>query len=357
MGTVRRFVLVLLFAGAAAVTAAKGPYSIADHTRLGYYANAHAFDAASNRIYSSSRDGVYAVDSARHKVLGLIARVPSGSVSLDAAAGELYVLARNEDQLRVVDVNARKIVRSFAAPALFNVIFEPTRKELYYVRGNATDVRVAERTHGETVATIPLDGYPSYVVADPPRNRVLVRLYNRDLIQVIDTNEHRVTVSWPMRADGASSMTVDAASGRVFVSSGKDVKMLDGLSGKELGHFPAGDQVASIAFDPETKLVSALWGGRYINVARVDLMALTPVQSIDLMTPTRQIFLDAGTHTVFALCAITDTQGFARAGSPDPATAPRISSLLTLRYKEPSVLRPLQHVHPSANRPSIRRRR
>jgi hypothetical protein len=334
MRTVRRLALPVVFvASAAIVTAAKGPYSISSHTRLGYTANAHVFDAGTNRIYSSSRDGVYAVDSARHKVLGLIERVPSGAVALDAAAGELYVLARNEDQLRVVDVNARKVVRSFAAPALYNVIFEPTRRELYYIRGNAADIRVAERERGETLATIPLAGYPSFAVADPARKRILVRLYDRDLIQVIDANERRVTVSWPMRADGFSSMAIDEASGRVFVSSGTDVKMLDGLSGKELGRFPAGDQVASIVYDAETRLVAALWGARYINVARVDLMTLTPIQSVDLATPTRQIFLDPRAHTIFAMGTIADYQGFGRAGSPDTATAPRISALLTLDYQ------------------------
>lgn len=340
MGTVRRLVLPLFFAAAATASAAKGPYSIADHTRLGYTANAHVFDAATNRIYSSSRDGVYAVDSERHKVVGLVSRVPAGAVALDSEAGELYVLARNEDQLRVLDVNTRKVTRSFPAPALYNVVFEPSQKELYYVRGNATEARVADRQHGELIATIPLDGYPSFIVADPARSRVLVRLYDRDLIQVIDAKAHRVSVSWPLRADGFSSMTVDPASGRVFVSSGKDVKMLDGLSGKELGRFPAGDQVSSIVYDAETKLVSALWGGRYINVARVDLMSLTPVQSVDLLSPTRQIFLDPRAHTLFAMSSIADYKAFGRAASPDSATSPRISSLLTVRYKSDSEPRP-----------------
>jgi hypothetical protein len=204
------------------------------------------------------------------------------------------------------------------------------------VRGNSTQVFVAERSHGEHLAKIDLDGYPSFAVADPARNRLLIRLYDRDLIQVIDAKTHRVAVSWPMRADGFSSMAVDDASGRVFVSSGKDVKMLDGLTGKELGHFPAGDLVASIVYDAETKLVAALWGGRYVNVARVDLMAMTPIQSVDLLAPTRQIFLDPRSHTLFAMSTIADTQGFGRAGSPDTSSGPRISSLLTLAYKRDS---------------------
>jgi DNA-binding beta-propeller fold protein YncE len=339
MGIVRRRVLPLLFVvvpAAAAVHAAKGPYSVASHTRLGYSANAHVFNAAANRIYSSSRSGVLAVVTDRRKVLGQIAQVPSGAVALDADAGELYVLARNEDQLRVIDVNARKIARSFSAPALFNVIYEPTGRELYYVRGNSLQIFVAERLHGEQVAKIGLEGYPSFALADPARSRVLVRLYDRDLIQVIDAKTHRVAVSWPMRADGFSSMAVDQESGRVFVSSGKDVKMLDGLTGKELGRFPAGDQVASIVYDPETRLVAALWGGRYVNVARVDLMALTPIQSVDLLTPTRQIFLDARTHTIFAMSTIADSQAFGRASSPDTNQGPRISSLLTLSFKRDS---------------------
>jgi DNA-binding beta-propeller fold protein YncE len=330
-----RFLPVLFVAvtAATAVHAATGPYSIASHTRLGYTANAHVFDAATNRIYSSSRNGVFAVDTERRKVLGQIAQVPSGAVAFDADAGELYVLARNEDQLRVIDVNARKVARSFTAPALFNVIYEPTGRELYYVRGNSTAVVVVERMHGETLAKIELDGYPSFALADPARGRVLVRLYNHDLIQVIDAKTHRIAVSWPMRADGFSSMAVDQETGRVFVSAGKAVKMLDGLTGKELGRFPAGDQVASIVYDGETKLVSALWGGRYLNVARVDLMALTPIQSLDLLAPTRQIFLDPRTHTIFAMSSIADTQAFGRAASPESSSGPRISSLLTLPYK------------------------
>jgi DNA-binding beta-propeller fold protein YncE len=321
---------------AAAASAASGPYSLATHTRLGYVANAHVFDAGTNRIYSSSRDGVYAVDTARRKVLGVVGRVPAGAVALDPAASELYVLARNEDQLRVLDVNTRKVLRSFAAPALHNVIFEPSRSELYYVRGNTNIVRIAERQRGETIATVALDGYPSFVVADPERERVIVRLYDRDLIQIIDAKTRRISVSWPFVANGFSSMHVDPASGRVFVSSGKDVKMLDGLSGKELGRFPAGDLVASIVYDPETKLVAALWGGRFVNVARVDLMAMTPIQSVDLRTPTRQLFLDPRTHLIFAMGTIADTRAWGRASSPEPAAGPRISALLTLQYKSDS---------------------
>ncbi|TAK14312.1 MAG: hypothetical protein EPO35_09535 [Acidobacteria bacterium] len=316
-----------------AAMAAGGPYRLVNHTRLGYAANAHVFDAASGRIFSSSRTGVYAVDAVRRKVTGPMERTPVGAVAFDPRTSELYVLARNEGRLRVLDVNTRKIARSFSAPALFNVIFEPTKSELYYVRGNTTTVHIAERQRGEQVATVALDGYPSFVLADPERQRVLVRLYDRDLIQVIDVNERRVSVSWPLRADGFSSMAIDAASGRVFVSSGKDVKMLDGLSGKELGRFPAGDQVASIVYDPETKLVAALWGGRYINIARVDLMTITPVQSVDLLTPTRQIFLDPRTHTLYAMSSMADSSAFGRGSSPETTAGPRISSLLTLQYK------------------------
>ncbi len=326
----------LVFLMATVVAAAGGPYSISQHTRLGYVANAHVFDAGTNRIYSSSRGGVYAVDSGQRKVLGLVARVPAGAVALDPASSELYVLARNEDQLRVLDVNTKRVLRSFAAPALYNVIFEPTRRELYYVRGNSNVVRVAERDHGETLATIPLDGYPSFVLADPERGRVLVRLFDRDLIQVIDAKTRRVAVSWPLVANGFSSMAIDPASGRVFVSAGKEVKMLDGLSGKELGHVSAGDQVASIVYDPATKLVAALWGGRYVNIARVDLMSITPVQILDLLAPTRQLFLDPRTHTMFAMSTIADTTAFGRAASPDSTANPRISALITLKYKSDS---------------------
>lgn len=331
----RRPALLLLFLTAGSIaTAAGGPYSVASHTRLGYTANANLFDAAHNRIYSSSRDGIYTIDTISRKVIGLALHVPIGALAFDAATSELYVLARNEDRLRVVDVNTRKVLREFPAPAYHNVVFEGTKSDLYYFRGDESVARVAEREHGEEITKIALDGHPSFVLADPPRHRILVRLFDRDLVQVIDTNERRLAVSWPLHADGTSAMAIDSASGRVFVSSGKNVKMLDGLSGKELGHFPLGDMAMAITYDPGTKIVAALWGASHVNVARVDLMQITKIQDLDLRTSARQLFIDPRTHTMYVMGLVIDDKGFGRQGSPDAAATVRISALLTLPYKE-----------------------
>ena len=130
---------------AAQVVTNDGPYKITQNARLNYAASAHIYDAALDRIYSSTRGGIYTVDGSSRKVLGQTASVRgTGSISLDAARGELYVLALHEDALRVVDVTTHKIVRSFPAPAWFNVFYEPGRGELYYLRGDKTSMQVAE---------------------------------------------------------------------------------------------------------------------------------------------------------------------------------------------------------------------
>lgn len=312
----------------------RGPYSVTGHARLGFSITSNTFDAANHRLYASTRDGVYAVDTRAAKVLGQIGRISgAGSLAFSPKHHELYLLSLHEDLMRVIDIDTQKVVRSFDAPAWFNVFLEQNREELYYLRADTKAVRVADRIDGHTIKTFNLDGHPSFVLPDPARHRILVRLADHDLIQVIDTTERSISVSWPLAADGQSAMAVDDTGTRVFVTSGKNLKMLDGTTGKEMSRLSLGDVARSIVYDSETQLVAALWSQNYVRIAKVGTMGLESVQNLDARAVVQRLFLDPASHDLVAVATIAEKDIMGINANTAPDAGLRTSSLLTLQYK------------------------
>lgn len=325
----------LCLTASVAASASSGPYSVSGHARLGFTITSNVFDAASNRLYASARDGVYEIDTHAAKVLGQIGRISgAGSMAFSAKQHELYLLSLHEDVLRVIDLDSRKVVRTFDAPAWFNVFYDTAHDELYYLRADTKAVRVASRIDGHTIATLTLDGHPSFVLMDPARKRILIRLADHDLIQVIDTTEHTISVSWPIAADGQSAMAIDDTGTRVFVSSGKNLKMIDGQTGKEMSRISVGDQVRSIVYDPGTQLVAALWSQSQVRIAHVGTLGLDAVQNLDTRAVVRQLFLDPPTHTILAVATLAEEDKMGINANFAPEAGLRTSSLLTLQYSK-----------------------
>ncbi len=284
-----------------------GPYKLTGNSPVTYVGVAHAYDPVGSRLYSSTRGGVYQYDTAAMKMVGRTSTVRgAGSLSLDTSRNELYVLALHDDAMSVVDVTTKKVIRTFAAPAWFNVFYEPGRGELYYLRGDTREVRVADRQDGHTLTTLTLGGRPSFVIGDPDRQRVLVRLADKPMIQVIDTKDHSIVASWPARADGPSAMAINESGSRVFISSGRDLLMLDGTTGKELAKAPAGDPTYSMVFDPATQYLAALSGPGRVNVVKVDDTSMKLVQSLDTHASVQELFLDPKTHKILGISRYAD---------------------------------------------------
>lgn len=328
------WMMAVALVAAATLTAADGPYKLTTHTRLGFNVTSNTFDAANNRLYASTRDGVWIIDTRASKVLGQVNKTSgAGSVAFSPEHSELYLLSLHEDLMRVIDVTTRKVVRSFDAPAWFNVFYDGSRNELYYLRADTRDVRIADRLDGHTIKTLSLDGHPSSVLMDPARHRVIVRLADRDLIQIIDTNDRSISVSWPMTAEGQTVMAIDDTGNRLFVSSGKNVKMIDGQTGKEMSRISVGDIVRSIVYDPGTQTMAALWSQNHVRIAQVGTLGLSSVQDIDTRAAVRQLFLDPVSHFIYAVATLAETDVMGINANTSPQSGLRVSSLLTLAYK------------------------
>jgi DNA-binding beta-propeller fold protein YncE len=307
-----------------------GPYRLTVNSGLSYVGTSNIYDPASNRLYSSTRGGVYQFDINTMKVAGRTPAVRgTGSMSFDASRNELYVLALHEDAMNVIDVTTNRITRTFGAPAWFNVFYEPDRGELYYLRGDTREVAVADRLTGRTITTFKLDGRPSFLQGDAARHRVLVRLADKKGIQVINTTDHAIVATWPARQDGQSAMAISDDGTRVFISSGRDIAMLDGATGKELSHFGVGEDTMSIVFDSGTQLLAALASSGHVNVAKVDGASMKLLQSLNLRSRPSELFLDPKSHRVFGVSRLYD-DGILRDYAAQSLPPDGGSTLLTL---------------------------
>jgi len=309
-----------------------GPYKLTGNSGLSYVGTSHVYDPASNHLYSSTRAGIYHFDTTSMKVVGRTPTVRgAGSMSLDAARNELYVLALHENVMNVVDVTTQKVVRTFFAPAWFNVFYEADRGELYYLRGDTRDVQIADRLTGRVLKTLTLAGRPSFLEGDAAHHRVLVRLADKKQIQIIGTADREITGAWEARDDGQSAMAIDPTGTRVFISSGRDIVMLDGASGKELSRIGVGNNIESIVYDAGTQLVVALSGGQ-VNVAKVGATDMTLQQSLNTRSFVQEIFLDPKTHKIFGISRIYD-DGVMRDYTAQSLPPDGGSTLLTLTLR------------------------
>lgn len=317
------------------IVTSDGPYKLSTNARVTYVAVAHVYDPAANRLYSSTRGGVYQYDTLTMKVIGRTADVRgAGSLALDAARSELYVLALHDDTMQVLDVTTKKVVRTFPAPAWFNVFYEENRGELYFLRGDSKELRVADRTDGRTLSTIALGGRPSFVVGDPARQRVLVRLADKPLIQVIDTKDRSIVASWPARADGPSAVAINHDGTRVFISAGRDIAMLDGITGKEIARTSVGDPTYSLVFDDATGYVGALSGPGRLNVVKADASSLKLVQSLNTGALIHELFLDPKTHTILGASRYADEGLMMDVNAPDMAGGDGYGTLVTFTLRK-----------------------
>jgi DNA-binding beta-propeller fold protein YncE len=299
----RRSVLIvavaaLCLAGHRVTRAADGPYKLVDNIRLGFPAAARDFDETNGRMYVSAKTGVYAIDTASKKVLGRVGSLQGGgSLAIAPERGELFVVAQHEDLLTVLDVTTGNVLRRFRAPSSYSVFYERGRQELYLLREMRKELLVMNAVSGSVVTSIALGGEPSFLEGEPETGRVFVRLANKDVMQVIDTKEHAIVASWPMKSAAPSWIAVDTPGRRLFVASGRSVKMIDSQTGKELDSLGVADEVRSVVFDPGTQLMMASWGGR-VTVARATATTLTREQTIEHAAVT-SLYLDPKTHSVF----------------------------------------------------------
>jgi DNA-binding beta-propeller fold protein YncE len=166
--------------------------------------------------------------------LRVVARVtlPGPSVrfdytSLDPTAGRLYIAHMDANQLLVLDLRTRRVIRTIAAPGVHGVLAVPQLGRVYASATNDHQAITVDSRSGAVIARAPAGDYPDGLAYDPAEHHVFVSDESGGVETVLNGAGHRITTI-PLGGE-AGNVQYDAGSRYVLadVQTRNDIAVIN----------------------------------------------------------------------------------------------------------------------------------
>jgi hypothetical protein len=261
----RLTVLVLLFGlvGAASVVArsdAPQPYQMVSSIPSimdGQPLRTFMFDRTSNRLFAGNTVGLYSSDLsvATPKVTGPLARGIMTAIDVAPDLGRVFYAA--VDEIGFVSERGGPPVKISSRNA-WDLVYEPTRHEVYVAFEHAAQVLVFDATTGDQRATIDLPGWNAFELEAVP-GRVFMMLGGKDGLYSIDAATHKIA-SWEVKGSFITPGDLQAdPSGRyLFMARSGEIDEVDIATHAVVGRV-AMFGTPSIGFDADSHVLIAAW--------------------------------------------------------------------------------------------------
>ena len=266
-----------------------------------------AFDRAANRLYAGSTLGLFWVDVNDPRPVWKGPMFKSNILHIEFGPEVRRVFYMSREDVGYVDVDALETPHSIAKLRAHDIVYEPTRQELY-VAYRAPRVQVFSATSGERSGAIELPSWYAESLEAIP-GRVFLTLPTKNELYAIDAASHHVG-AWPVTGKIVTPayLEADPAGRFLFLRYYQNVVAIDTSSAKVIGRISSGSTPA-IAFDPGTNLLVTTfpYSSPPFKVAayRVDDSGFTQVAAMDNpsigisgVEPTSSGFLQAGVHSL-----------------------------------------------------------
>jgi DNA-binding beta-propeller fold protein YncE len=182
------------------------------------------FDPASHLVaVMAASEELILIDPARKTVVGSI---PMGALLESGAAdghGRLYVNLEDKHAIGVVDVSARKLIKSWPLGDCDDPTglgYDPRRHWLISACGGSHVAKVVSTRTGAVVATLPIGIEPDAVMVDVQRRLAFIPCSEGHLTVISLSGAPRVIAS-VVTAQGATTGALDPKTGRVYLPVGR----------------------------------------------------------------------------------------------------------------------------------------
>src|SRR5258705_511644 len=148
------------------------------------------------------------------------------------------------------------------------------------------------------------------------KGRIFVNNESKNTIQVIDVKTWKVTASWPLApCEGPTGIAYDKATNRIFSGCSKTSVVVDASTGKVVASITNGTRVDALGWDPSKKLIFIPNGGEgNVTVVHQDSAdKYTVVATVATFAGAKTIAVDPTTHNAYL---------FQPARGPAPPPAP-----------------------------------
>jgi len=243
--------------------------------------------------------------------LVLESKIPLGDVkgridhlAVDAARQRLYIAELGNDSVGVVDVKARKLLRTlhgFREPQ--GIGYEPSTDTVYVASAGDGSVRLL---HGEALTPagiIELGADADNIRIDAPSHRVLVG-YGGGALAVIDPAHRQKIADIPLKAH-PESFQVEPQGGRIFVNvpDANEIAVLDLTTAKQTSAWPTKNLRANfpLAIDAERQQVVAMFR-HPAKLAAFNLRNGGMTHAVEACGDSDDLFVDAQRRLIYISC-------------------------------------------------------
>lgn len=261
-------------------------------------------DSVTRRLYMSQSKRVVVVDIDQDKLAGEISDTPGvHGIALAPQLNRAFTSNGKEGKVSVADLSTLKTLSKLEAGDNPDaILFNPDGSEVYAFNGKSKSVSILSASGAQAGVTLGLPGKPEFAAVDPQFHRVFVNVEDKNVVNVIDTQQHKVVGEWKLPScDEPTGMAIDLKLHRIFVGChSQQMLMLDAKDGKLLSSVPIGKGVDAVVFDPELNLVLSSNSEGTVTVAHVEGDGkLTRVQTLKTEKGARTLALDTKTHRVY----------------------------------------------------------
>jgi DNA-binding beta-propeller fold protein YncE len=279
------------------------------------------FDPATRRLYISRGTRVVVLEVDSGKTVGEIPNTDGvHGIALVPEFNRGFTSNGRAGTVTIFDLKTLKVIGSAQAGNNPDaIIYDPSSKRVFAMNGRSKNATAIDAATGNVAGTIPVDGKPEFAVADGA-GHVYVNIEDKSEEQVIDSQNLKVTATWPLKpCQEPSGLAMDITHRRLFAGcDNKMMAVIDADSGKVVATPEIGEGVDANAFDAELGYAYASNGesGTLTVVHEVSPDQYSVVENVPTQAHARTMALDPKTHQVFL---VTADFGPAPAATPDNA--------------------------------------
>jgi len=279
------------------------------------------FDPATRRLYISRGTRVVVLEVDSGKTVGEIPNTDGvHGIALAPEFNRGFTSNGRAGTVTIFDLKTLKVIGSAQAGTNPDaIIYDPSSKRVFAMNGRSKNATAIDAATGNVVGTIPVDGKPEFTVADGA-GHVYVNIEDKSEEQVIDSQNLKVTATWPLKpCQEPSGLAMDITHRRLFAGcDNKMMAVIDADSGKVVATPEIGEGVDANAFDAELGYAYASNGesGTLTVVHEISPDQYSVVENVPTQAHARTMALDPKTHQVFL---VTADFGPAPAATPDNA--------------------------------------
>ena len=243
--------------------------------------------------------------------LAVETKIPLGDVSgridhlaIDVARKHLYVAELGNDSIGIVDVEARRVIRTVAGfDEPQGVAYEPATDTVYVANGGDGSVRIFSGAELAAIATIPLGKDADNVRIDAAARRVYVG-YGDGALAVIDADTRRRIADIALEGHPESfQLHPDGDRIVVNVPDARQIAVLSREAGRQVAAWPTGSLRANYP------LLLDVGNGRVVDVFRsparlqaYDVRSGRASNGSEICADSDDLFADDARHRIYVIC-------------------------------------------------------